>query len=81
MHKVKEHELSKSTTPKTLKRSPLPTTVVWNGQGSSLETFISAIEGHVDQQTYMSYILLPSIAHWWLQYGVPSTVIIIATEK
>ena len=79
MAKVKENEVKSAN--KSLKRTPLPSTVVWNGQAKTLETYISSFEGHVDQQPFMSYILLPSIARLWFEYGIPHQVILIAREK
>ena len=79
MTKVKENK-DKSTN-KPLKRTPLPSTVVWNGQAETLETYISLVEGHVDQQPFMSYILLRSIARWWFEYGDPCQVILIARQR
>lgn len=60
MSQIKEHELKSGG--KAMKCIPLPSSVTWIGQGTTLENYISSVEGHVDQQQYMSYILLPLIA-------------------
>ena len=66
---------------KLLKRTPLPTTTTWNGKGETLEDFISGLEGHVDQQQHMSYLLIPELALLWLKFGNHQVVINIARKK
>jgi len=60
----------------TLKRSPLPTSVVWNGKGGiEFEKFLDKFTGHVKQQQHMSYILKDEIAVLWMKHGNPQFVI------
>ena len=60
---------------KLLRRSSLPTAISWNGKAATLETFIAGVEGHVDQQQHMSYLLLPHTRHLWLSCGDPTAVL------
>ena len=65
-----------------LKRSPLPTTIAWNGKsGLHLERFIDQFAGHVTMQTHMGYILLEEIALLWLKHGDATVVLSMAMQR
>ena len=79
MTQVCKHDPKKSL--RSLKRHPLPATVTWNSKGETMEKYIAAFEGHVDQQQYMSYLLIPELGMLWLKYGDHKKVLTIAKLK
>ena len=79
MDHVHTHMVEKNA-PKPYKRHPLPSSVKWNGQTTTLESYIEAIEGHVDQQQHMSYLLIPKVAALWIRHGNATTVLRKATK-
>ena len=65
-----------------LKRSPLPASVTWNGKaGDSLERFLDRVEGHINQQPLMSYILMDEIARLWMKHGNAETVLLLGMQR
>ena len=77
---VRLQDVCTSTT--TLKRSPLPSTVIWSGKGGKeFERFIDKFTGHIAQQSHMGYLLLDTTALLWLKYGNPYQVLKIAVAK
>ena len=73
-------KITQNTTP--MKRSPLPTSVVWTGKsGKDFEKFIDKFTGHVAQQPHMGYLLHDMTAILWIKHGDPEIVLRIGMAK